>query len=521
MREYKDMGKTYKIGDFITVEELDDENNSNKEVSLKEDNNKDIIIDSSKFKGKELKYYQNNLQGKIVHHPVLGDIHLGKKGRKETLFRCRGQYLAVLCFIDKIIETGYSNGQPEDLEHSRNDDIYQFFRIYNTVIFNGKLLGVNVLIGEDFQGKKYYMFKTEDYSLDEKIEINPSLNRKEANRPKPSQEAYNLIIKNKNKNVKSIVTKSKDIKNSITEQIAYHGSYSDFNTFDMDKIQRYDYGYGIYFTMDFNYAKNYGNIKKYEIPDDEYLLSWEDIWQRQSDYVYECLDKLFDYLYDNDKDNWEKIMEIVDRGYANDGGCLYNNLSEILKLTPKQTSELLYKYGIKGIYSFKGDCFVIFNPEDIKIKEIKEDMKNLNIFKKLNEELKPLLEENITINTEQTSDPIILDIAFEDKYGNGKGRYISGLHVGDRLTVRMKGLSNFDVKGFKIIEIDDKKAKLLHPKYTEEDGNTGRVYIIDLNNVEINMGEEIRFRPLDKIVDSWFAVLHVHRKDIDKLIADK
>ena len=337
----------------------------------------------------------------------------------------------------------------------------------------------------------------------------------------PAASSLYFNYKNKIKNVKSFVTKSKDIKNSITEQIAYHGSYSDFNTFDMDKIQRYDYGYGIYFTRSKGYAGNYGTVKEYEIPDNEYLLSWEDTWHYQSDYVYNCLDKLFDDLYDNNREAWEKIINIVDRGYGNDGEGLYMNLSEILKLSAKQTSELLYKYGIKGIDSFKGNCQVIFNPEDIKIKEIKEDMKILNIFKKLNEELKPLLEENITINTEQTSDPITLDITFEDKYGNGKGRYISGLHVGDRLTVRMKGLSNFDVKGFKIIEIDDKKAKLLHPKYTEENGNPGRVYIIDLNNVEINMGEEIRFRPLDKTVDSWFAVLHVHRKEIDKLIADK
>lgn len=150
------------------------------------------------------------------------------------------------------------------------------------------------------------------------------------------------------------------------EQKVYHGSREKFDKFDLNKFQRGDYGYGIYFTHDKAYASDYGTVNQYEIPDMEYLLDWEATWEYQSEYVYDCLDKLFDDLYNNDRDNWEKIMEIVDRGYGNDGQGLYMNLSEILKLTPQQTSELLYKYGIKGIDSFKGNCQVIFNPEDIK-----------------------------------------------------------------------------------------------------------------------------------------------------------
>lgn len=159
------------------------------------------------------------------------------------------------------------------------------------------------------------------------------------------------------------------LKKDLNEQLAYHGSREKFDKFDLNKFQRGDYGYGIYFTKSKSYAGDYGDVRQYEIPDNEYLLDWESTWQYQSEYVYDCLDKLFDNLYDNDRDNWEKIMEIVDRGYGNDGEGLYMNLSEILNLTSKQTSELLYKYGIKGIDSFKGNCQVIFNPEDVKILE--------------------------------------------------------------------------------------------------------------------------------------------------------
>ena len=167
--------------------------------------------------------------------------------------------------------------------------------------------------------------------------------------------------------------------NSINEQKAYHGSNVDFDKFDLSKFRRGDYGYGIYFTKSKGYAGDYGNVKEYDIPDNEYLLSWEDTWQYQSEYVYNCLDKLFDDLYDNNRDAWEKIINIVDRGYGNDGEGLYMNLSEILKLSSKQTSELLYKYGIKGIDSFKGNCQVIFNPEDItlNIEKVNECLTNI------------------------------------------------------------------------------------------------------------------------------------------------
>ena len=203
------MGKTYKIGDFITVEELDDKN-----VSLKE-SDKDIIIDSSKYKGKELRYYQSNLQGKTIHHPVLGDIHLGRKGKRETAYRSNPKYLAVLCFIDKIIETGYSNGQQEKLDHPRTKgSIFTFYSIYNEVIFDGTLLGITVVIAEDFEGKKYYMFRS--YTQNE------SLMWKSAGVPQ-NEELYKLhpasiiIIKHDHKNVNPLITKCKNI-NSINEQ---------------------------------------------------------------------------------------------------------------------------------------------------------------------------------------------------------------------------------------------------------------------------------------------------------------
>lgn len=203
-----------------------------------------------------------------------------------------------------------------------------------------------------------------------------------------------IIIENLNKNeddsviylvpnanqIKSIDAVSFSDSDNIYEQLAYHGTRAKFDKFDLSKFQRGDYGYGIYFTKSKGYASDYGEVNEYIIPDDEFLLSWEDTWQYQSEYVYNCLDRLFDDLYDNNREAWEKIIDIVDRGYGNDGEGLYMNLSEILNLSSQKLCELLYKYGIKGIDSFKGNCKVIFNPDDI----------SLNIAK-VNEELERYL----------------------------------------------------------------------------------------------------------------------------------
>ena len=139
----------YKIGDNIIIKELFNES---------ADNDGYIEIDSSKFKGRELKYYQNNLQGKKVNNSVLGEIYLGSKGRGETYKKAPKQYLAVVCFIDKIIETAYCNNIMEDPNHPRNDSFYGFYKLYNEVLFDGKPLGVTVTIGCASDGFKYYLF---------------------------------------------------------------------------------------------------------------------------------------------------------------------------------------------------------------------------------------------------------------------------------------------------------------------------------------------------------------------------
>ena len=179
------------------------------------------------------------------------------------------------------------------------------------------------------------------------------------------RKVFNLYYLIDVENMKLKLNINEEFSNSanIYEQKAYHGTNAKFDKFDLDKIKDWRYGYGIYFTRSKGYASNYGEVGEYEVPDNEYLLSWEDSYKYQSEYIQDILYKIWKDTKEQDKN---KIIERAIFSYfANDGEAIYYAVSEALKLSGKATSEFLYKYGIKGIDSFKGDCIVIFHPDDI------------------------------------------------------------------------------------------------------------------------------------------------------------
>jgi len=166
---------------------------------------------------------------------------------------------------------------------------------------------------------------------------------------------------------------------NIYEQLAYHGTRRNFDKFDLSKFQRGDYGYGVYFTWDKTYAGSYGEVGEYEIPDEKYLLDWDWGFGLQSDYIKDCLDKIYDEVESKDTD-WK--LEDFMFNHTGTGASFYYNIGEILKLNSKDTAKFLYEHGIKGVVTEKGKCWVIFNPDEIK-----------TIYSKLNEELEKILEE--------------------------------------------------------------------------------------------------------------------------------
>ena len=130
----------------------------------------------------------------------------------------------------------------------------------------------------------------------------------------------------------------------------------------------------------FTYKITKGQIHKVEVPEDEFLLDEDKDFDEQSEYVQKALTKLYA----------EKILkpEIVERdkkynldlvsGYGKE---IYDYISDN-KGGKKNASLLLRQYGIKGItYNGRQDgrCYVIFNPDDVKVidKLIKESVEKL------------------------------------------------------------------------------------------------------------------------------------------------
>lgn len=127
-----------------------------------------------------------------------------------------------------------------------------------------------------------------------------------------------------------------------------------------------------------------GAVYQVEIPDDEYLMIWENRifgeTSRNSKYIQNCLKKMFedlfpeytDHLYDmtgadvyQDIAGWigdKRNMDIKKAAQT------YDSWQEYTLKTYQLTSMLLLKYGVKGIkYEKDGTNYVIFNPKDVHI----------------------------------------------------------------------------------------------------------------------------------------------------------
>lgn len=169
------------------------------------------------------------------------------------------------------------------------------------------------------------------------------------------------------------------ITNELNERLAYHGTNSKFMKFDPKFFGRMDYGKGFYFTLTKPYAQDYGKyVLTCEIPDDQYYLDYDDPWEWGEDYIKEAIMKLSFSLKGEDREKFEDCIY----GDFNTGFYIIYCLAEIFNSMDKAI-DYMYKFGIKGLYSFKGDCFVVFKAEDIKI--VKTEMNET--FSSLNEKL--------------------------------------------------------------------------------------------------------------------------------------
>ena len=103
-------------------------------------------------------WYKQNLQGKTVKHPKIGDIIFYASGFDETRHFIAPYYMPILFKIKDIIIQSSTNGKIVATNHLRNDGAVGFIYLYNKIQYDEKILqlNINILVSKDEQ--KYYMF---------------------------------------------------------------------------------------------------------------------------------------------------------------------------------------------------------------------------------------------------------------------------------------------------------------------------------------------------------------------------
>ena len=112
-------------------------------------------------------------------------------------------------------------------------------------------------------------------------------------------------------------------------------------------------------------ARRKGQVHEVDIPENPYLLDEQKSYDEQSDFVKSVLDRISEAYGIKVKGQVQAGVHFHDIT----GKFVYNKLAGKLG-SSKAASEKLREYGIKGItYDGKQDgrCFVIFNPDDVKV----------------------------------------------------------------------------------------------------------------------------------------------------------
>ena len=118
-----------------------------------------------------------------------------------------------------------------------------------------------------------------------------------------------------------------------------------------------------------------GQVHEVDIPENPYLLDEDLTFNEQPEFVKEKLKEvLMDDAFSKFFDDWGSAeefakVELDDYNQGMTGGNIYDRISDMLG-SDREASTILEKHGIKGI-TYVGDidgrCFVIFNPDDVKV----------------------------------------------------------------------------------------------------------------------------------------------------------
>lgn len=111
--------------------------------------------------------------------------------------------------------------------------------------------------------------------------------------------------------------------------------------------------------------KDYGQVHEVDIPENPYLLDEQAGYEAQP----ELVKKVFDRISEEFGIKTKGTLQVGNEQKEINGKYVYNHLADKLG-SPRQASMWLNEQGIKGITydgGRDGRCFVIFNPEDVKV----------------------------------------------------------------------------------------------------------------------------------------------------------
>lgn len=378
--------------------------------------------DSNDLRRKAYKYFQDNLQGQYVQHPTLGKIKFIRRGIDKLKSTSADiDKLKLVPKIKEIIET--SQFLRSETPKKPHGNIVKFHYLSNNVNLEGKNIDVFISIAEDNEGNFFYninkdknqpsqddavqMRSGEGLADKSAININITPTRENVNKTlyqtafagsrvdydRPSLEAIGSgegaqahgwgLYYALNKDVAESYRKT-FIGESMDTNLGLANYYLRKNEFDVDlaidALQEDVYNGNVsedtakeifeYFEnipqseLEQN-ARRKGQVHEVDLPENPYLLDEQKSYDEQSDFVKSVLDRISETYGIKVKGQVQAGVHFHDIT----GKFVYNKLAGKLG-SSKAASEKLREYGIKGItYDGKQDgrCFVIFNPDDVKV----------------------------------------------------------------------------------------------------------------------------------------------------------
>ena len=349
----------------------------------------------------DLMYQDPQMWDERVYEPIYGGFETRKVKLRFSNFSEKKQREIIKGIIDKLKAQGYDgiiikNTRVDSLNPDEGINQYVVFEpnqiksVYNRGTWNARNDNIYyqrafagsrvdydrpsleaIGTGEGNQAHGYGLYYALDKDVAERYRVNFVTAGKSFDEDNYKDVAAYYYITNNANREKAILSLEKDI--------AEDKNISPEDRKELDKMLDF-----LKTATDKELLGESGQVREVNIPENPYLLDEDKNFENQSEYVKDALKKFFNdkkvisliketngnkakslikFFFENKSENYSKVRELNELLFG-------TKTSETSLEDAKLLSELLYKYGIKGITYFgqqDGRCFVIFDPKDVKV----------------------------------------------------------------------------------------------------------------------------------------------------------